>query len=213
MRLYCGYHAVGLPWPPSDEVLPTAIVDGKEQRSAVLPNVAARALNPFLAQRCKSISIPLLANLDSNGLLAWISGYLNGMGFTQGEISSLTTEIWQREPNKYLWQKIAALYTVARSRGEPGLVLSEFIKVELAKNGHAVTPEEHLRRAGFVGLRQNKPRGEQKAWKTPARARNTPARAASETVRIIARPESIPLSVPGLPGNEILALAKRSGIP
>lgn len=49
-----------------------------------------------------------------------------------------------------MWQNIASLYTAARDRGEPGLVLEEFIETELAKHGHPTTPEKLLREAGFV---------------------------------------------------------------
>jgi len=49
-----------------------------------------------------------------------------------------------------MWQNIASLYTAARNRGEPGLVLEEFIETELAKHSHPTTPEKLLREAGFV---------------------------------------------------------------
>jgi len=49
-----------------------------------------------------------------------------------------------------MWQNIASLYTAARNRNEPGLVLEAFIEAELAKHGYPTTPEHLLRAAGFV---------------------------------------------------------------
>lgn len=213
MKLYCGSDTTHVPLSP--DVRPPAVdIGGGEQHSTPLPNATARALNPFLAQRCISFYIPLLVFPILKYVLAWISGYLHGMGFTQRKISSLTTEVWQREPNKHLWQNIAALYTAARDRGEPGLVLSEFIKTELAKNGHPATPEEHLRRAGFViDLSRNRPRGEQRARKSLARTRSAQACQISHTVRSIAYPPHL-ISSPDRKRskNWILGLAKGSEV-
>nr|AIU38080.1 Mat1-1-1 [Tuber borchii] len=132
LRLYCGYYQPGQPWTAQDSAIPAAIINGDQTLARVPRSQQLRALNPYVAQR------------------SWISKYCNGYGLTQAEISNLTREVWVAEPNKYMWQNIASLYTAARDRSEPGLVLEDFIETELAKHGHPSTPEKLLREAGFV---------------------------------------------------------------
>ncbi|RPA90940.1 hypothetical protein L873DRAFT_1715952 [Choiromyces venosus 120613-1] len=131
LRLYHGYYQPGQSWTHFDLTIPAVIVVGDEAMAHV-PLSQQRALNPYVAQR------------------SWISAYCNGLGLTQSTISSLTRKVWEREPNKYMWARIASLYTAARNRNDPGLVLETFIQTELAKQNHPVTPEKALRDIGFV---------------------------------------------------------------
>lgn len=111
------------------------------------------------------------------------------MGYTQGEISNLTTRVWQHERNKGVWQKIASIYTAARNNGQPGLVFSELTKAELAKSGCLTTPEEHLLRAGFIAhLVRGKSSKKRRVRKTAHRCRNEQASPAPYTVRRMGRP-------------------------
>ncbi|KAG0138538.1 mating type protein MAT1-1-1 [Tuber indicum] len=160
LRLYCGYYKPGQPWTAQDATIPAVIVNGDEALARIPPSQHLRALNPYVAQR------------------SWISKYCNGYGLTQAEISNLTRDVWVAETNKYMWQNIASLYTAARDRGDPGLVLEEFIETELAKHGHPTTPEKLLREAGFV---PKAPIDKEAADKAAARrkARAKPASAVS----------------------------------
>ncbi|KAG0640470.1 mating type protein MAT1-1-1 [Tuber brumale] len=158
LRLYCGYYKPGQQWTPQDATIPAVIVSGDEALARVPRSQQLRALNPYVAQR------------------SWVSKYCNGYGLTQAEISNLTRNIWTAETNKYLWQNIASLYTAARNRGDPGLVLEEFIETELAKHGHPTTPEKHLREAGFVPKAPiDKEAADKAAARRKARATTTPA--------------------------------------
>ena len=53
LRLYCGYYQPGQPWTAQDSAIPAVIINGNDTLARVPRSQQLRALNPYVAQRCK----------------------------------------------------------------------------------------------------------------------------------------------------------------